>query len=141
MSDEPIRSGITAHITIVGGTKEKSKAKDAIAFYKAAFGADVLFENSEEAGDRLMHGTLAINGSILMLNDDFPEMRDGKPMAPPSGCTLTLEVGDADAVWQRACDAGAQVHFPLDNQFWGQRYGQLRDPFGHIWAISGPVTG
>jgi hypothetical protein len=63
MSDEPIRSGITAHITIVGGTKEKSKAKDAIAFYKAAFGADVLFENSEEAGDR--HAMLG-RGSISL---------------------------------------------------------------------------
>ncbi|WP_336961886.1 VOC family protein [Sphingobium aquiterrae] len=127
--------GVTAHITIGEG-----KAADAIAFYEKAFGAQELMRHAAPDG-RLMHAHLSINGGSLMLNDHFAEMNDGKPAQAPVGTTLHLHVDDADAWWDRALAAGASVRFPLENQFWGDRYGQLTDPFGHVWSIGGPVKG
>jgi len=136
MSDQQSPAGgVTAHITISDG-----KAADAIAFYEKAFGAQELMRHAAPDG-RLMHAHLSINGGSLMLNDHFAEMSDGKPAEPPAGTTLHLHVDDADAWWDRALAAGATVRFPLDNQFWGDRYGQLTDPFGHVWSIGAPVKG
>ena len=59
--------------------------------------------------------------------------------SPPASVTLHLQVPDADAAWQRALAAGAEVRFPLADQFWGDRYGQVKDPFGFIWSIGAPV--
>jgi PhnB protein len=125
--------GVTPHISIADG-----KAVDAIAFYEKAFGAHELMRHATPDG-RLMHAHLSINGGSLMLNDHFAEMAGGAPLDRPSGTTLHLQVDDADAWWERALAAGATVRFPLDNQFWGDRYGQLSDPFGHVWSIGGPV--
>jgi PhnB protein len=111
---------------------------EAVKFYQSAFGAKEEARNLAEDGKRLMHSHLAINGGALLLNDDFPEFRGGTPAPPPSGVTLHLEVPDADATWQKAVAAGATVKFPLENQFWGARYGQLEDPFGYTWSIGGP---
>ncbi|MEO1046506.1 MAG: VOC family protein [Pseudomonadota bacterium] len=132
-------SGVTPHITIRGGSKDESMAEKAIAFYQQAFGAEPLYRDHEQGGKRLMYAHLKILGGGLMLNDEFPEFMGGETMAAPSGATLHLQVPDADAAWQRALDAGAEVRFPIDNQFWGARYGQLTDPFGFIWSIGGPV--
>ena len=74
-----------------------------------------------------------------MLNDHFPEMAGGAPAEAPGGVRLHLQVDDADAWWERAIAAGASVRFPIDNQFWGDRYGQLTDPYGHVWSIGGPI--
>jgi PhnB protein len=90
-------------------------------------------------GKRLMHAHLKLNGGSLMLNDDFPEYRDGAAAPPPAGTTLHLHVRDADAAWDKAVAAGATVKFPLENQFWGDRYGQIEDPFGFTWSIGGPT--
>lgn len=134
MADTPAAiPGVLPHLTIRDG-----RAAEAIDFYKAAFGAEEVARMPGESG-KLMHANLTINGGTLMLNDDFPEMMDGKETPPPAAVTLHIEVADADAAWERALAAGAAVRFPLDNQFWGQRYGQLTDPFGHCWSIGGPV--
>jgi PhnB protein len=85
-----------------------------------------------------MHASLKINGGHIMLNDDFPEHMGG-PSQPPASFVLHLSVPDADAAWKRAVDAGAEVRFELADQFWGDRYGQVKDPFGFIWSIGAPV--
>ncbi|QGP79524.1 VOC family protein [Sphingobium sp. CAP-1] len=136
MTDAPFTMpGVTAHIVIPDG-----KAADAIAFYQTAFGATEQSRHMADDGARIMHAHLTINGGPLMLNDHFHEMANGEPLPPAAGTTLHLEVDDADIWWNRALEAGATVRFPLDNQFWGARYGQIIDPFGHIWSIGGPVT-
>lgn len=116
----------------------------AISFYEKAFGAKVQSRKPADDGKRLMHAHLQLGSAALLLHDDFPEFGDhgAKPPTRLGGtsCTLHLEVPDADAAWDRAVEAGAEVVMPLDNQFWGARYGQLRDPFGHLWSIAGPKT-
>jgi PhnB protein len=126
------RGGITAHITI-----RDRRAAEAIDFYKKAFGAEELMRHPTDDG-RLMHAHLRINGGSLMLHDDFPEHMGG-PAQPSASLVLHLQVPDADAVWKRALDAGADVRFELADQFWGDRYGQVTDPFGFIWSIGAPV--
>ena len=126
--------GVTAHLTIPAG-----RGSEAIEFYKNAFGAQEEWRNLADDGKRLMHAHLKVNGGSLMLNDDFPEYREGgEPLPPPAGTTLHLNVPDADAAWDKAVAAGASVKLPLENQFWGDRYGQLEDPFGFTWSIGGP---
>ncbi|WP_332820298.1 VOC family protein [Sphingopyxis sp.] len=128
-------AGVVPHLTIRG-----NRASEAIDFYMRAFGASESGRHMAEDGQRILHAHLELNGGPLMLNDDFPEMGDGQGSSTPAGVGLHLDVPDADAAWDRALAAGASVRFPLDNQFWGQRYGQVTDPFGHIWSIGGPVT-
>ena len=132
-TEEQGRSGgITPHITIRDG-----KAAEAIEFYRQAFGAEELMRHPTDDG-RLMHASLKINDGYLMLNDDFPEHMGG-PAQPAASFVLHLDVPDADAAWKRALDVGAEVRFELADQFWGDRYGQVMDPFGFIWSIGAPV--
>jgi len=123
-------SGIIPCLTIDG-------ASAAIDFYKKAFAADELSRAPAEDGVRLMHAHIRINGGDLYMWDLFPEF--GMSTAAPTGTVVHIDVDDADAWWDRAVAAGAMVSMPLDNQFWGARYGQLKDPFGHTWSIGGPV--
>jgi PhnB protein len=137
MSKE-LEGGIVPHLIVAGG-------KAACDFYAKAFGAETLFQHEAEDGERLMHASLNINGATVMLHDHFEEFGDAGGMKPPSSTnlpsvTIHIEVDDADKWWGRAVEAGCETIFPLDNQFWGTRYGKLRDPFGHIWSIGGPVT-
>ena len=117
-------------------------AAAAIDFYVKAFGAVEVGRVPGPDG-KLVHAALAINGSTVMLNDDFPEMSGGKSMTPKalggSPVTIHLVVTDVDAKFQQAIDAGASVVMPVDDQFWGDRYGVLRDPFGHQWSMGQPV--
>ena len=124
--------GVTPHIAI-----RDRRAAEAIEFYKTAFGAEEMMRHPSEDG-RLLHAHLKINGGSVMMHDDFPE-HSGGPAAAPAGTILHLQVDDADAWWKRATDAGCEERFPLDDQFWGDRYGQLKDPFGHTWSIGAPV--
>jgi PhnB protein len=116
-----------------------SDATAAIEFYKKAFGATELARHMAPDGKRIMHAALQVNGGTLMLNDDFAEYTGGKSNTPEalggSPVTLHLQVNDADSVFNQALAAGATVRFPLADQFWGDRYGQIKDPFGHIWSI------
>ena len=132
-SDEQGPSGgITPHITI-----RDNKAAEAIEFYRRAFGAEEPMRHPTDDG-RLMHAHLKVNGGSLMLHDDFPEHMGG-PSQPAASFVLHLQVPDADAAWKRALDAGAEVRFELADQFWGDRYGQVKDPYGFIWSIGAPV--
>jgi PhnB protein len=117
-------------------------APAAIDFYVKAFGAEELGRVPRPDG-KLVHAAIRINGCLVMLNDDFPEMCGGKSMTPPSlggtPVTIHLTVTDVDAKFQRALDAGATVVAPLADQFWGDRYGMVEDPFGHHWSLGQPM--
>lgn len=121
-----------------------SDGEAAIAFYEKAFGAKLEAKHPADDGKRLMHAHLSLGGGALYLHDEFPEYGDSGGAKAPNrlggaSCTLHIEVTDADAAWAQAQAAGTEVLMPLDNQFWGARYGQLRDPFGHVWSIGGPL--
>src|SRR6476619_6417462 len=117
---------ITPHIVVQGADR-------ATAFYRDAFGAEEL-ERIPTPDGRLMSVQLRIDGGLLHLADEFPEMG---VLAPPSiggtAVVLALDVEDAEAAFARAVAAGAQVRHPLAETFWGDRHGQLDDPFGHRW--------
>ncbi|MCW2516789.1 MAG: hypothetical protein JWR11_5831 [Mycobacterium sp.] len=117
-------------------------AAAAIDFYVKAFGATELGRVPHPDG-RLVHAALTINGSTVMLNDDFPDFNDGKSTTPTSlggtPVTIHLQVPDVETAFARAVDAGAVVVAPLEDQFWGDRYGIVRDPFGHQWSLGQPV--
>ena len=116
-----------------------SNAAAAIDFYKNAFGAVELVRHSAPGTDKLMHVHLLIHGAHLFLADDFAAQMGTKSETPEalggSPVTFHLQVADADASWNQAVNAGAEITMPLADQFWGDRYGQLRDPFGHKWSI------
>ncbi|GBE68029.1 hypothetical protein MFM001_44910 [Mycobacterium sp. MFM001] len=117
-------------------------AAAAIDFYVKAFDAVELGRVPGPDG-KLIHAALRINGFVVMLADDFPEMSGGKSMTPKSlggtPVTIHLTVTDVDAKFQRALDAGAVVVMPVEDQFWGDRYGAVEDPFGHRWSLGQPV--
>lgn len=134
-ADQGPSGGVTPHISIADG-----RGSEAIDFYKAAFGARELARMPTEDG-RLMHAHLLVNGGSLMLHDEFPEyVGADHPTGPYNGVTLHLQVADADASWNQALDAGAEVEMALEDQFWGDRYGVLKDPFGHRWSIGAPAV-
>lgn len=131
--DQGPTSGVTPHLTI-----PSRGASAAVDFYIIAFGAEVLDRRLADDGERLMHAHLRINGASVMLNDEFPEY-SGVQDVRPAGVTLHLQVADPDAWWTRALVVGgAEPVLDMADQFWGDRYGVLRDPFGHTWSISGP---
>ena len=126
-------TGVTPHLTI-----PSRGGQAAIEFYTRAFGATEIRRVPAEDGERLMHAHLTINGASVMLNDEFPEF-NGEQDVEPKAVTIHLQVDDADEWWNRALLAGGVPLFPLADQFWGDRYGQLRDPFGHTWSIGSPI--
>lgn len=111
----------------------------AIDFYKKAFGAE---ERSRMPGPggKIMHAELKIGNSMVMMNDEMPEMGPDAMKSPkalggsPIGIMIYCE--DADAMFKRATAAGAKVKMPIDDMFWGDRYGQVEDPFGIRWSIA-----
>ena len=111
----------------------------AVEFYRAAFGAEELFRNLADDGERLMHSRLVINGGLVMLSDEFPEYGNAADVVP-AGVALHLQVDDADEWWNRAIRVGGVPLMPLADQFWGDRYGRLMDPFGHTWSIASPLA-
>jgi PhnB protein len=117
-------------------------AAAAIDFYVKAFGATELGRVPGPDG-KLIHAALTVNGSTVMLNDDFPEFNDGKSTTPTAlggtPVTIHLTVTDVEAKFAQAVEAGAEVVMPLEDQFWGDRYGMVRDPFGHQWSLGQPV--
>ena len=88
-------------------------------------------------GRTVMHAELQIGDSILFLADEFPEMGARSPKAlGGSPVTIHLYVADVDAVFNRAIQAGATAQMPPTDMFWGDRYGKLTDPFGHVWSVA-----
>lgn len=125
MPVQPIPPGaptLIPHITV-------SDARKAIAFYEAAFGAEA-GQPALMPNGAVMHVEVRFGSAVLYLNDPFG------PPVPPVGITLHLWSEDVDALWQRAVAAGAEVVMPLADQFWGDRYGHLKDPFGFTWSLA-----
>lgn len=132
MEDILKNARLTPHIVCDG-------AADAIEFYKQAFGAEEMMRLAGPDG-RLMHGAVTINGALLMLVDEMKEMGALGPKAlGGSPVTLHLHVENADAAIERAAKAGAEVTMPATDMFWGDRYGQVKDPWGHSWSIAHPL--
>ena len=111
----------------------------AIDFYKKAFGAEEVRRMPGPDG-RLMHAAIRIDGKFLFLADDHPEYCGGKEQHPnalgATPVTIHRYVKDTDAAMDRAQKAGATVIMPASDMFWGDRYGLIKDPFGHQWAFA-----
>ena len=118
---------VTPHLVVRGGAKS-------IEFYKQAFGAVERYRN-EGPGGMLMHAELQIGDSRIFLADAMPGSARSPLELKGSPVILHLYVNGVDALWARAVAAGAKVTMPLANQFWGDRYGQVEDPSGHVWAL------
>jgi PhnB protein len=110
-----------------------SDANAASAFYAKAFGAVEIDRRPAEDGKRLMHCAVNINGGYVFFCDPFPEW--GHPVEPPQAYVLHLQVDDIDAWFKRATDAGCEVALAVHDAFWGDRYGQVKDPFGVKWSF------
>ena len=126
---QPSKGTILAHLIL----NDASKALD---FYKNAFGAEIHGVHKTPDG-KVMHAELTIGGARLMLADEFPDFgsKSAKTLGgSPVVINLYVE-NEVDGLFQQAVAAGAHETMPLQNQFWGDRYGQLVDPFGHHWAL------
>lgn len=123
----PVRGSLTPYLSVEG-------AVSASQFYQRAFDATEVARYPVDEKGRTMHVHLYLNGSSLMLSDPFPEYGHG--WEKPQAFNLTLHVDDIDAWWKRAIDAGATEVMPVQEMFWGDRYGQLRDPYGILWSLN-----
>ena len=124
---------ITPYLAIDG-------AAQAIEWYKKAFNAKELNRAPTPDG-KLMNATVRIGDSVVMMSDVFP----GSPLKAPktlgtTTVTLHIYAKNVDKLFKQAVDSGAEITMQLDNQFWGERYGLLRDPFGHSWSISQRIS-
>jgi PhnB protein len=132
MSVKPVPDGyhtITPHLTV-------RDAARAVEFYKEAFGATERGAMKGPDG-KIMHAELMIGDSIIMLADEFPEFGGLSPLSTGGSSTsLHIYLDGVDAAFDRAVKAGAEVEMPVTDQFWGDRYGTLKDPFGHKWSIA-----
>jgi len=131
---KPIPDGfhsVTPDIVVAG-------ASDAIKWYGDAFGAEEIGRMPMPGDDgRIMHAMIRIGDSIIMMMDEMPEFGKKSPRSlGGSPVTIHLYVDDVDAVFERAVAAGAEVAMPVEDMFWGDRYGRLVDPFGHSWSIA-----
>jgi uncharacterized glyoxalase superfamily protein PhnB len=132
MSVKPIPDGyysLTPYLVVKG-------AAEAIEFYEKAFGATEIVRMPGPGG-RIMHAEVKIGNSMLMLSDENPDQGQLSPATlGGAGCSIMLYANDVDATFKQALGAGAtQVMAPMD-MFWGDRMGNLKDPFGHSWAIA-----
>jgi PhnB protein len=121
--------GVTPHLTV-------KNAARAIEFYTRVFGAK---EQSRFAGPdgSIMHASLKIGDSSVLVNDEFPEMGNRSPQSIGGSPVFLMHyLPDVDATVKRAVEAGAKVTMPVADQFWGDRYGIITDPFGHVWELA-----
>jgi len=127
---KPVPDGIhtlTPHLIIRDAAK-------ALEFYPKAFGAEV--KRSAKGPDgKIIHAELKIGDSVFMLADEMPGFCKSPETLGDTPVTLNLCVEDVDTLWNRAVAAGCKAIMPLANQFWGDRYGVVADPFGHSWAL------
>lgn len=113
---------------------------EAVAFYARAFGAEELFRNPAPDGKAVMHCEMLLGDSRFFLMDENPDWEIASPLSlGDTPVTLHVYVPDVDALFARAVEAGAEVLMPLGDQFWGDRYGILRDPFGHRWSLASRI--
>ena len=112
-------------------------AEKALAFYAKAFGAEPCVKMPGPGGKGIVHADMRIGDSMVMLTEANPQWGLKSPKEyGGSPATLHIYVEDADALFQRAVEAGCEVKFPIMDAFWGDRYGKLLDPFGHEWGIA-----
>ena len=131
--DPALMRGVIPYLSLDG------RASEAVDFYARAFGACELGRfPDEENPDRLMHVQIEINGGCLMMTDCRAPWET--EALKPQGFKLQLVVTDGDAWWSRALSAGCAVVMPFERQFWGDRWGMVRDPFGIDWAIDEPAA-
>ncbi|MGI0010600.1 MAG: VOC family protein [Nitrosopumilaceae archaeon] len=132
---KPIPDGfhsVTPTLTIRG-------AANAIEFYKKAFDAQEISRFPSPDG-KIAHAQIKIGDSIVMLNDEFPQMNCLSPQSVGGPSTaIYLYVKDADAVFNKAVSCGAKIRMPIIDAFWGDRAGMLEDPFGHLWMIASRI--
>ena len=132
MNVKPIPAGhhtVTPYLVIKNGVK-------AMDFYKAAFGATEIFKLVMPDG-RLGHGEIRVGDSVIMMSDEFPEYGGKSPQTlGGSPVNIHLYVEDVDAFFKKAVGAGAIERKPVKDQFYGDRSGQLEDPFGHLWWVA-----
>ena len=113
-----------------------SDSKKAIEFYKKAFGANEIYQFPGPDG-KIMHAMVQIGDSFIMMSDEFPDMGCKSPKSiGGTPVTIYLYVENADKIFNQAVNAGAKVTMPIMDAFWGDRYGQVIDPYGHSWAIA-----
>jgi len=122
-------NSITPYLIIKG-------AAEAIEYYKNVFGATEVMRMAQPDG-RIGHAELKIGDSYIMLADEFPEMEHRGPLSLGSSpVSMLLYVEDVDAIVDRAVAAGAKILKPVQDQFYGDRSGFIRDPFGHLWGVA-----
>ena len=128
----PIPAGfntLSAHLIVDDGVA-------AIEFYKEAFGAQEIMKLMSPDGKNLMHAQMKIGSSVLMLAGEFPPNCLSPKSRGGSSVYLHIYTENADALFDRAVAAGCQIAMPMSDTFWGDRYGQVSDPFGHQWSIA-----
>ena len=129
-------SAVPAHLRTVTPSIVCSPCADAIEFYKEAFGAEETAPRMTGPDGSVGHAEIRIGDSVIMLGDEWP---DGPTQSPTtlggSTAALFIYTDDVDALWKRAIDAGAEEVFPLELQFYGDKSGRVRDPFGHTWGL------
>jgi uncharacterized glyoxalase superfamily protein PhnB len=112
-------------------------SREALAFYKKAFAAEEVMCMPGPDGKTTMHAEMRIGNSTVMLGDENPEWGSRSPLTlGGAGVSLHLYVDNADALFQRAVSAGCTPIMPMMDAFWGDRYGKLKDPFGHQWGVA-----
>jgi uncharacterized glyoxalase superfamily protein PhnB len=111
----------------------------AIDWYTKALGAHELLRSAAPDGQSIMHSELLLGDSRFFVVDEFPESMQSPATLGGTSVTLHLYVRDVDSLFNRAVEAGATVLMPVADQFWGDRYGILRDPFGHRWSIASRI--
>jgi uncharacterized glyoxalase superfamily protein PhnB len=123
--------GVIADLVVDGAAR-------AIEFYQQAFGAVEMYRAPMPGSTKLLHAGLRIGQSVLFLTDDFPEFGEARSPKALGGSPVTIHqyVTDTDAAIKRAEAAGATVTMPAADQFWGDRYGKVVDPFGHEWSFA-----
>lgn len=112
----------------------KNTAK-AIDFYKTVFGATEIMRMAAPDG-KISHAELKIGDSHVFLSDEFPGMNAAPTPGAKNACGVFVYLENVDGAFNRAVAGGATVDMPLENQFWGDRYGKITDPFGHNWALA-----
>lgn len=131
---------VPAHLRTVTPHLVCSPCADAIDFYVEAFGAEELGPRMTGPDGTIAHAEIRIGDSVVMLADMWP---DGPVQSPTtlrgSTAAMFIYTDDVDGLWERAVAAGAEVVFPLELQFYGDRAGRLRDPFGHTWGLAQQV--
>ena len=126
---------IPAGYTSVTPSLTFKDSKKAIEFYKRAFNAKVLDVFPSPTGQGLMHATMQIGDAIIMMGDEMPQCQSAETLGG-SPISMYIYVPNADAAFKQALAAGATVVMPVADMFWGDRAGNIKDPFGYTWMLA-----